>query len=201
MIRRNRTPSSWLGAVVATTALCVVVIAPWCGAERARAAEPRPPIDGLRVDRSAQGELRLRFHADSLFDREARDAIESGVTAVVSVTWEIERARGLWLDETLARGQQTRRLAYDNVTKRYRVDAEDDGAQHYETSSFDEAEHEIGSVDTAVSADLSSPGEKRLRVRLSCDSRDGMLPLGLDKILFFWPGWGFDTGWVDLELK
>ncbi len=201
MIRRNRTHFSWFGSVAATTALVITVGVPWLAAERARAAEPRPPIDGLRIDRGPRGELRLRFHADALFDREARDAIESGVTAVVSVAWEIERTRGLWLDETLARGQQTRRLAYDNVTKRYRVDAEGDGAQHYETSSFEEAEHTIGRVDTAINADLASPGEKLVRVRVSCDSRDGMLPLGLDKILFFWPGWGFDTGWVDLELK
>ncbi|MFN7954852.1 MAG: DUF4390 domain-containing protein [bacterium] len=200
MIRRNRLPPRRLAAALAIALLVVAVHAATPFGRRAGAAEPRPPIDALSVDRGRDGSLRLRFHAEALFDREARDAIESGVTAIVSVSWAVERARGLWFDETLARGQEFRRVAYDNVTQRYRVDFEGDDAQHFETSSFDEAEREVGTVDTPLRADLSAPGDKLVRVRLSCDSRDGMLPLGLEKVLFFLPGWGFDTGWVDLKL-
>lgn len=166
----------------------------------ARATDVRSEGGGLVVEHTADGGNRLRFQAEKLFDQQSRDAIESGVIATVLVTWEIGRPRTLWLDETVERDTETRTITYDNVTKRYRVDVANGAGGHYETSSFDEAEHRIGTVDAPIRTDLASSGPKLARVRLSCDSRDGMLPLGLEKILFFLPGWGFDTGWVTVAL-
>ncbi len=165
-----------------------------CAGERGTAAS------GPVVERTADGGSRIRFQAGELFDQEARDAIESGVSASVVVTWEVDRPRGLWLDETLERSTEVRTLSYDNVTKRYRVDVPGGAEGHYETSSFEEAVRKIGLVDAPIRTDPAAAGSKVLRVRLSCDSRDGMLPLGLEKVLFFLPGWGFDTGWVTVAL-
>lgn len=166
----------------------------------ARAGETVAAASGPVVERTADGGTRIHFQAGELFDQPARDAIESGVSASVIVTWEVDHPRGLWLDETLERNTEVRTLSYDNVTKRYRVDVPGGAEGHYETSSFEEAVRKIGLVDAPIRTDLATAGSKVLRVRLSCDSRDGMLPLGLEKVLFFLPGWGFDTGWVTVAL-
>lgn len=166
----------------------------------ASAGEAAAAASGPVVERTADGGSRVHFQAGELFDQQARDAIESGVSASVVVTWEVDHPRGLWLDETLERNTEVRTLSYDNVTKRYRVDVPGGTDGHYETSSFEEAVRKIGLVDAPIRTDLAAAGSKLVRVRLSCDSRDGMLPLGLEKVLFFLPGWGFDTGWVTVAL-
>lgn len=196
---RRRRPARIPAARVSVAAGLALAAGAW-GAPVARAGDAHAVASPPVIERAADGASRVRFQADRLFDRQGRDAIESGVTATVVVTWEIDHPRGLWLDETLERATEVRTLSYDNVTKRYRVDVPDGAEGHYETSSFDEAERRIGAVDAPIRTDLDSAGSKVLRVRLSCDSRDGMLPLGLEKVLFFLPGWGFDTGWVTLAL-
>ena len=182
-------------------ALLIVGAAAAWSAAAARADEVRPALGPVTVERGADGSARVEFQASQLFDQAARDAIESGVTATVDVVWEVEHPRTLWFNEVLDHDRETRTLRYDNLTKRYHIDSvppRDDGQR--ETSSFEDAERWLGAVDAPVRADLSSGGEKLVRVRLSCDSRDGTLPLGFEKLLFFLPGWGFDTGWVSLAL-
>jgi hypothetical protein len=70
----------------------------------------------------------VSFGVDDAFDEDIAQAIDSGLEVSFRYNIELRRVRRAWLDEKEASRQIRTTVAYDNLTKRYSLTREIDGA-------------------------------------------------------------------------
>jgi Domain of unknown function (DUF4390) len=67
------------------------------------------------------------FRVDDAFDEDIEHAISTGLEVTFRYNVELKRMRALWLDPRVARCEIQTTVAYDNLTKRYKLTREVDG--------------------------------------------------------------------------
>lgn len=69
----------------------------------------------------------VSFRVDDAFNEEVEHAIRTGLEVNFRYNVELKRARGIWFDALLSRREISTTVAYDNLTKRYKLTREVDG--------------------------------------------------------------------------
>jgi hypothetical protein len=69
----------------------------------------------------------LSFRAEDAFSEDIERAIGTGLEVNFRYNVELRRRRGIWLDAELSNRVVTATVAYDNITKRYKLTREVDG--------------------------------------------------------------------------
>ena len=121
-----------------------------------------------------------------LFDAEDRERLK-GVEAKFEVSVVLAEKRTFWFDREVDRHELEKgTLSYDPVSERYhlRTQGADDDRSF---ESLDEAVAVIASVEVPVAVGSGDASGKQLKVRVSWDSGDFELPLGLEHLFFFLP--------------
>lgn len=67
------------------------------------------------------------FHVSDAFDEEIERAIATGLEVTFRYNIELKRTRAVWLDSRVAKRELRTTVAYDNLTKRYKLTRELDG--------------------------------------------------------------------------
>jgi hypothetical protein len=98
----------------------LVVFSLYVGAAAGATIEDLVPVvrnDGIYVS----------FRVTQGFDDDIEHAIETGLEVTFRYNVELKRNRGIWFDSTVARREIRATVAYDNLTKRYKLTREVDG--------------------------------------------------------------------------
>jgi Domain of unknown function (DUF4390) len=83
-------------------------------------AEP-VDVDTLVLDRTDDGGLAVNFSARFGLSRPVEDALLKGVPLIFAADVEVFRKRWYWADKRVASANRTWRLAYQPLTRKYRV--------------------------------------------------------------------------------
>lgn len=67
------------------------------------------------------------FHVSDAFDEELEHAIATGLEVSFRYNVELKRTRAMWFDSRVAKCELQTTVAYDNLTKRYKLTREVDG--------------------------------------------------------------------------
>ena len=141
-------------------ALVLIFIFLCAPVSRGFAQEKAVTIDSLWFN---EGELRINFHSDKLFDKSVLDGLERGFT--VSITYQIElwMKRNNWFDKSLGRKIIHYRVGYSRFNQRYvwLNETRGFGSEQLKTSSLEKLERKC-SVHTAIAlADTSELEEDK----------------------------------------
>lgn len=149
----------------------------WSGAALAASIQLRD----VEVGRSEESVV-LGFQAEFVLPKAVEDALLRGVPLHFAAEATTYRPRWYWRDERIARATRTWRLAYQPLTRRYRVTF---GSlnQHYE--SLSEALSAVRSVSRWRIADIGQfdPGERyyiEVRYRLDTSQLPRPLQIGIE---------------------
>jgi len=162
------------------------------------AAEAPPEgaeIHELQVE-NAPHDLFVSFRLTGAFSKEIREQIESGLPVTFNYYVEVVHRRAAWFDATRVRKVLSATVAYDTLTRQYRLTRSVDGEMLETTVSDREAE--MARFMTAVErlrmcdpADLSGEEPLYLRVKSRVQKR----------FVFFFIPWDFETSWARIGLK
>jgi hypothetical protein len=110
--------------------------------------------DAIEIRRAALAERDDGYVLEADFDIQLtptlEEALAKGVTLAFLFEWEILRSRWYWLNERIAGGQQSYRLAYQPLTRQYRVTV---GQLFTSFASLEEAVRFVSRVRRAQVAD------------------------------------------------
>jgi hypothetical protein len=109
-----------MGRLLRQSAALALVLGEFSSAAAGAEIEELVPVvrsDGIFVS----------FRAKGAFTEEIERAIETGLEVNFRYNVELKRPRGIWLDGQIARRVVSATVAYDNLTKRYRLTREIDG--------------------------------------------------------------------------
>lgn len=162
----------WLARVLLLFALALGVLAP------ARAATVQ--LDELRVDRTIAG-LFLYAQLDFKLSPSIDDVLRKGIPVYFVASARIMRKRWYWYDEELSRAERHMRVAYQPLTRQWRLNTSSDaisgdqlglGLTRYYDSLADTlaALQRIGGWKIADLAALSGGGQQYLDFQFRLDS-------------------------------
>lgn len=166
----------------------------WLGAALAGSIEPKQA--GLVAGENGQS-LTAEF-AIALGPR-LEEAAARGVTLHFRLEFTLQRKRWYWFDEHIASRNFDYKLAYQALTRQYRVSA---GSQQLHFDTLDEALRALGRIGPLPVADKGGllPGEAyRAAVRLSLDHGQLPKPLQVDAIAD--RDWRIDTKTLRWDLS
>lgn len=138
-------------------------------------------LQELRLTRADEQRLRLDYSARLELPRVADEALHKGVPLYFSAQAELQRKRWYWRDATVARSTRNWRLAYQPLTRQYRLST---GGLHQSVETLAEA---LGRMARAsgwlldLREEPSAEQRYELRVRLWLDVTQlpGPLQIGL----------------------
>ncbi len=185
----GRVPARRAGASVLARwllAACCLALALFA---RAQTGPSNPVAPQLSVERQADG-LLLTARLPMALPAALQEALERGVPLHFVWQAEVVAPRWYWLDRRVSRATRTVRLAYQPLTRRWRVsvaEGDDPGtgnALHRNVDSLDEAQAlvtRVSSWPVASEAELAGVGDVKLNVRfgLALDLLPRPLQLGV----------------------
>jgi hypothetical protein len=182
-----------------TAAAAALLVLAGAAAAAAAAAEENPPegaeIRNLEVENS-QHDLLVSFDLTGAFSPEVEDQIESGLPVTFNHYVEVLNRRAAWFDDTLVRKVVSTSVAYDTLTRQYRLTRAVDG-ETVETAVSEmrpEMERFMTRVERLRMCDPADlPGEKALHLRVKSRVRK--------RFVFFFIPWDFETSWARVRLS
>lgn len=161
-------------------------------------AESAPPegaeIRDLQV-RNNPNDIFISFLLDGAFTDEIREQIDSGLPVTFRHYVEIIQKRTAWFDRTLVRKVISSTVAYDTLTRQYRLTRSVDGEvmDTSVTERREEMERFMAGVERQRLCDPEVlPGDTHLSLRVKSRMRRRF-------VLFFLP-WNFETSWARIGL-
>lgn len=152
-----------------------------CGLLLAAAvAQGQTALSDLQIGRADEA-LRLSYSARLELPKPAEEALHKGVPLYFAADVEVQRSRWYWRDAVVARSSRSWRLAYQPLTRQYRLST---GGLHQSYESLAEALAPIGRASgwsIALREELQPDAryELRFRLRLDVSQLPGPLQIGL----------------------
>lgn len=188
--------------------LCSIVLAALSGMLVAApvAAQQMPERQGFFDIRSAttvlnEGVHELDARLQLILSDEALDALNSGVTLMIELNFQVIRVRGLWIDAVDAELTFQYELEYRPLSQRYIVRNLNSGNQD-SFSTLYSALNNLGRIQgLPVIDDAVLDEDSRYRLRLKAQLSTTQYPSAL-RMLFFWRSqWQLESEWYEWTLE
>ncbi|MEK6791471.1 MAG: DUF4390 domain-containing protein [Deltaproteobacteria bacterium] len=162
-----------------------------------------PSITGLSV--SGTDGLEVSFSVRDAFTKEMEDALKSGLSIAFTFNVELDRVRGMWIDEGLGEWEFRHVVRYDTLKDEYvvsREEANGNGESGMRIKEFNEMK-EIMSALTGASIAPTKALEagEAYELRAKATLKTVTLPFFLDHVLFFVKAWNIETDWFSYRFS
>ena len=183
-------------------AVCLVVSSLFFS-QRVSFAAQDATIVGLSV--SGSEPLKVSFTVQDAFTKEMEDALKSGFPIAFTFNVELDRIRGMWIDEGLGAWEFRRVARYDTLKDEYVVSqggVNGNGESGVRTKDFNEMKEIMSALTLAHIAPAKAliAGES-YELRAKATLKTVTLPFFLDHVLFFVKAWNIETDWFSYRFS
>lgn len=160
-------------------------------------------LTGLSV--SGTDGLKVSFMVRNAFTKEMEDAVKSGLPIAFTFNVELERVRGMWINEGLGAWEFKRFVRYDTLKDEYvvsREEANGNGDSGTRIKEFNEMKEIMSALTGASIAPTKAlEAEEVYEVRAKATLQTVTLPFFLDNVLFFVKAWNHETDWLSYRFS
>ena len=183
-------------------AVCLVVSSLFFS-QRVSFAAQDATLVGLSV--SGSEPLKVSFTVQDAFTKEMEDALKSGLSIAFTFNVELDRVRGMWIDEGLGEWEFRHVVRYDTLKDEYvvsREEANGNGESGVRTKDFNEMKEIMSALTLAHIAPAKAliAGES-YELRAKATLKTVTLPFFLDHVLFFVKAWNIETDWFSYRFS
>ena len=149
---------------------------------------------------TTEGHLSISFKVTNCFTEHMKAAIENGIRTTFTFFVDVDEARDLWWDKSIASLKVSHEIHYDSLKKVYSIVMSEQSGQPVKVSDFKKAKEVMTRISDLKVAELSCLTKgKRYQVRMMAELDKIRLPFYLHYVFFFLSLWDFNTDWYTVD--